>query len=77
VGIAQHFTADPKAPGDSAAHTFGVADDIAAGRLVAPFALSLPSAFAYYLACPAATARRPKVRAFWEWVKAETASHRR
>jgi len=51
------------------------ADDIAAGRLVAPFALSLPSAFAYHLACPVASARRPKVRAFWEWVKEETGGH--
>ncbi|MGF1640350.1 MAG: transcriptional regulator GcvA [Rhodospirillales bacterium] len=50
-----------------------VDDDIAAGRLVAPFALRLASPFSYWLVCPAATARRPKVRAFWQWVKAETA----
>ena len=52
-----------------------VADDIAAGRLVAPFALRLTSPFAYYLVCPSATAGRPKIRAFWEWVKEETAGH--
>jgi LysR family glycine cleavage system transcriptional activator len=53
-----------------------VADDIAAGRLAVPFDLRLPSAFAYYLVCPSATARRAKVRAFWEWVKEETAADR-
>lgn len=54
-----------------------VADDIAAGRLAAPFDLWLPSAFAYYLVCPTATAQRAKVRAFWEWVEQETAADRR
>lgn len=53
-----------------------VADDIAAGRLVAPFDLWLTSPFAYYLVCPTATAGRAKVRAFWEWVREETAAHR-
>ena len=43
---------------------------------VFPFDLSLPSAFAYYLVCPSATAQRPKIRAFWEWVREETAADR-
>ncbi len=53
-----------------------VDDDIAAGRLVAPFDLKLPSGFAYYLVCPAAAADRPKIKAFWRWVVEETAPYR-
>jgi LysR family glycine cleavage system transcriptional activator len=53
-----------------------VADDLAAGRLVAPFDLKLPSSFAYYLACPAPAAERPKIKAFWRWVLEETAGYR-
>jgi LysR family transcriptional regulator, glycine cleavage system transcriptional activator len=53
-----------------------VADDIAAGRLVAPFDIRLTSPFNYYLVCPSATAERPKIRAFWEWVKEEIAADR-
>ncbi len=50
-----------------------VADDLANGRLVRPFALSLsdPLHFAYYVASPQATAERPKVAAFRDWVLAE------
>lgn len=44
------------------------ADDIAEGRLVAPFALRLPTGYAYYVVCLAAAADRPKIRAFREWV---------
>ncbi len=44
------------------------ADDIAEGRLVAPFALKLPTGYAYYVVCLAAAADRPKIRAFREWV---------
>ncbi len=50
-----------------------VADDLAAGRLVRPFELALkgPARFAYYLVTPRATAERPLVRAFRDWVLAE------
>jgi LysR family glycine cleavage system transcriptional activator len=44
------------------------ADDIAEGRLVAPFALKLATGYAYYVVCLAAAADRPKIRAFREWV---------
>lgn len=44
------------------------ADDIADGRLVAPFHLKLPTGYAYYVVCLAAAADRPKIRAFREWV---------
>ncbi len=58
------------------AGTLLVDDDLAAGRLVAPFDLKLPSGFAYYLACPAPASDRPKIKAFWRWVLEETAGYR-
>lgn len=50
-----------------------VADDIAAGRLVRPFDLSLadPLDFSYYVVCPETAVDRPKVAAFRAWVIAE------
>lgn len=53
-----------------------VADDIAAGRLVRPFELGFAVDFAYYVVCPLATAERPRVVAFREWLleEARTAS---
>ncbi|MCH7888132.1 MAG: transcriptional regulator GcvA [Proteobacteria bacterium] len=47
------------------------AADLAAGRLVKLFDISLPAAVAYYVVCPEATAGRPKIVAFREWVIAE------
>jgi len=35
------------------------------------FDLNLPTEFAYYFVCPEATADRPKIRAFREWLLAE------
>ena len=48
-----------------------VADDIAAGRLVRPFELSFPVSFAYYILRPLASADRPRVVAFREWLLKE------
>ena len=48
-----------------------VAADIVAGRLVKPFAVGVPTPFAYYVVCPEATAGRPKVEAFRRWLRAE------
>ena len=45
-----------------------VADDLRAGRLVRPFSMSLPADLAYYVAYPAQTPQRPKVRAFRDWL---------
>lgn len=45
-----------------------VADDLKAGRLVRPFSMSLPADLAYYVAYPAQTSQRPKVRAFRDWL---------
>jgi LysR family transcriptional regulator, glycine cleavage system transcriptional activator len=50
-----------------------VAADIAAGRLVKPFAIAVPTPFAYYVVCPEARAGRPKVEAFRRWLRAEVA----
>ena len=51
-----------------------VADDLAAGRLVRPFDLALkgPPRLAYHLVAPRGSADRPLVRAFRDWVLAET-----
>ena len=46
----------------------------AAGRLVKPFGMSLPATFAYYLVCPEATAERPKIAAFRDWLLAEVSA---
>ncbi|MBX6320525.1 MAG: transcriptional regulator GcvA [Rhodospirillaceae bacterium] len=51
-----------------------VSDDLAAGRLVRPFAISLPTEFAYYLVYPPASARRPKIVAFRSWLFEEAAA---
>jgi LysR family transcriptional regulator, glycine cleavage system transcriptional activator len=52
-----------------------VADDLAAGRLVKPFAVNLAVDFAYFVASPESMADRPKVAAFREWVTEEARRH--
>lgn len=47
--------------------------DLAAGRLVRPFALRYPLSFAYYLVCPKGRADEPRIAAFREWVIEEAA----
>jgi LysR family transcriptional regulator, glycine cleavage system transcriptional activator len=47
------------------------AGDLAAGRLVQPFEVSLPHDLAYYLVSPEATAEQPRIRAFRAWLLAE------
>jgi LysR family transcriptional regulator, glycine cleavage system transcriptional activator len=44
------------------------AEDIAAGRLVTPFALRVPLASAYYLVCQESAAAGPAVALFREWL---------
>ena len=51
-----------------------VADDLAAGRLVKPFDVSLPAEYAYYVVHPEAAAGRPKVRAFRDWLLEEASA---
>ncbi len=50
-------------------------DDLRNGRLVAPFDLTLPSRRAVYFVCPKGREKRPNVKAFREWVKAEMVCH--
>src|SRR5260370_19413350 len=47
------------------------ADDLAAGPLVRPFDQSLPANYSYWLVCPEASAERPKIAAFRDWLLAE------
>jgi LysR family glycine cleavage system transcriptional activator len=48
-----------------------IADELAAGRLVRPFKLSLPASFAYYVVCPPRALQRASVKAFRDWLLAE------
>ena len=48
-------------------------DDIAAGRLVAPFEFSMKVDWAYYLVCPESRADEPKIAAFRNWLLEEVA----
>lgn len=50
------------------------ADDLAKGNLIRPFTLSLPVEFAYYVVSPEATADKPKVAAFRQWILEESRS---
>lgn len=45
--------------------------DVAAGRLLIPFAISLPSTYAYFLVIPQTIAERAVVRAFKDWLQVE------
>ena len=51
-----------------------VADDLAAGRLMTPFALRIPSGLAYYLVAPAEMFQSPKLTTFQRWRRREIAS---
>jgi LysR family glycine cleavage system transcriptional activator len=50
-----------------------MADDIRAGRLVAPFAVHHPSAAGWYFVCPDKTLAARKVLLFKQWIMAEAA----
>ncbi len=52
-----------------------VSDDLAAGRLVQPFALTIkgPPQFAYYVISPAATQDEALIKSFREWILEEAA----
>jgi LysR family transcriptional regulator, glycine cleavage system transcriptional activator len=45
--------------------------DLVAGRLVRPFGLALPVPYAYWIVCPKATAKLPKIVAFNDWLLSE------
>ena len=46
-------------------------EDLAAGRLVQPFDLELPSECAYYFVAPEVSADQPKIQAFRDWLLQE------
>ena len=50
-------------------HTAYVADDIAKGRLVKPFAITLPADAGYYFVTPMDRPDSPKIIAFREWLQ--------
>ena len=50
--------------------------DIRAGRLVAPFDLSLPDKAGFYVVAPEETADAPKIKLFREWLVASVAAER-
>ncbi|MBV8472152.1 MAG: LysR family transcriptional regulator [Hyphomicrobiales bacterium] len=49
------------------------ADDLASGRLVAPFATSVPTPFGYYFLCRPEEAEAPRIKALREFLVAEAA----
>jgi len=49
-----------------------IGDELAAGRLVRPFAVSRPSSYAYYAVTTRAARANPRVTAFIAWLVAET-----
>jgi LysR family glycine cleavage system transcriptional activator len=65
-----------KGLGIAMGHAVLVADDLAAGRLVAPFKLRVPTPHAHYLVYPRWLARRPAVRAFRAWLLEEASAFR-
>src|SRR5262249_20528264 len=52
------------------------ADELAAGRLIQPFPIVGQNDKSYFLVFPTATADRPKVAAFREWLLSEVAEFR-
>jgi LysR family glycine cleavage system transcriptional activator len=50
-----------------------VAQRLASGELIAPFALRVPSLYAYYLVCPETHAEKPSVQRFRAWLTDEIA----
>jgi LysR family glycine cleavage system transcriptional activator len=59
--------------GIALARTVLAAWDLINGRLVRPFAQSLPLSKTYWIVCPKATAALPKITIFRNWLLAEAA----
>src|SRR5690242_5281839 len=55
---------------------FLFADVLASGRLLQPFALTASNGKAYWLVTPEATAERPNIKTFRDWLLAEAAMSR-
>ncbi|MDP2697296.1 transcriptional regulator GcvA [Thalassospira sp.] len=69
----EHFTMAMQAAiaglGVALLPTFAIEDELASGRIVAPFGPPRASPFHYYATCPAGRARLPKIRAFMTWLE--------
>jgi LysR family glycine cleavage system transcriptional activator len=63
--------------GVALARTALAAWDLIGGRLVRPFAMRLPVSYAYWIVCPKATAKLPKIVAFTDWLLTEAAEDAR
>jgi LysR family transcriptional regulator, glycine cleavage system transcriptional activator len=59
--------------GVALARTTLAAWDLINGRLVRPFAMTLPLSKAYWIVCPKATALLPKITKFRDWLLCEAA----
>jgi len=57
--------------GVALANSFLVSDDLAIGRLVQPFSLSIVSNYQYYLIYLPQSAENPRIQAFQQWLLAE------
>jgi LysR family transcriptional regulator, glycine cleavage system transcriptional activator len=54
-----------------------IGDYLEAGRLVRPFPHEVRGAYQYYIVCPEASAEKPGIVAFRNWLLAEAAEHAR
>src|SRR6478736_2918992 len=61
------------AQGVALARTALAAWDLIGGRLVCPFDVAMPVPYAYWIVCPKAAAKLPKIVAFSQWLLAEAA----
>jgi LysR family transcriptional regulator, glycine cleavage system transcriptional activator len=59
------------------ARTALAAWDLIGGRLVRPFDVAMPASYAYWIVCPKAVAKLPKIVAFSDWLLAEAAEDAR
>lgn len=59
------------------ARTGLAAQDLLAGRLVRPFDIALPVDYAYWIVCPIASEKLPKIQIFRDWLLAEAANETR
>lgn len=63
--------------GVALARTALAAWDLIGGRLVRLFDVAMPVSYAYWIVCPTAAAKLPKIVAFTEWLLAEAAEDAR
>lgn len=63
--------------GVALARTGLAAHDLISGRLVRPFPQALPVSYGYWIVCPKATAKLPKITTFRNWVLDEVAQELR